>query len=143
MEFRVQSQYTDSLPSGVGIGPSRSTSLFAERSDRAIEIRNIPPERVGLHGEYDHAGLSKRVGQMLVEDLDEQSIRGLRISQRGQVVIFLGKVATEELLLKIIHLTLGIEGASFVEVNGVCVASRASYQNQPSVVNCCYLQRAS
>jgi hypothetical protein len=88
---------------------------------QGFQERGIPPERVGLNGEYDHAGLAKRVIAALQEDEIFLGTEGLRVSQRGQVVILSGQVESQELLKHIIVRSLQLEGAAFVESNGVRV----------------------
>ncbi len=81
--------------------------------------RGIPPERVGLNGEYDHAGLAKRVYAALRHQWDPLMVDRLRISQRGQVVILSGQVESQDCLDCIIEQILHLEGAAFVESNGI------------------------
>jgi hypothetical protein len=81
--------------------------------------RGIPPERVGLHGEYDHAGLAKRVIAAFQADENFVLPERFRVSQRGQVVIFSGQVESLELLQSMIVRSLQVDGAAFVESNGV------------------------
>ncbi len=78
----------------------------------------IPPERVGSDGQYDHAGLANRVRLALRTEW-ASGVEGLRVSQRGQVVILSGQVESLELLQKMIDRSLQIEGAAFVEYTGV------------------------
>ena len=96
----------------------------ANLEPRIVECRAIPPERVGINGEYDHDGLSKRVRLLLSEQLTN-SVETLRISQRGRVVVIIGPWVTEEIAQKIITLTLQVEGATSVELNGVHVSQRS------------------
>ncbi len=91
---------------------------------KLVECRSIPPERIGINGEYDHDGLSKRVKLLLSEQLTS-SVETLRISQRGRVVVVIGRWVTEEMAQRIINLCLQVEGATSVEVNGVCLTSRS------------------
>ncbi len=88
-----------------------------------IERRDIPPERIGLDGNYDHAGLSKRVTQLLSEQLShltvDLTIEMLRISQRGQVVVICSRIGIpEELIHPMVNAILQLEGAASVEING-------------------------
>jgi hypothetical protein len=91
---------------------------------KLVECRTIPPERIGINGEYDHDGLSKRVRLHLSEQLTN-SMETLRISQRGRVVVVIGPWVTEEMAQKIITLCLQVEGATSVEINGVSLAPRS------------------
>lgn len=85
-----------------------------------IEGRAIPPERIGLNGEYDHAGLSKRASCLLAERFDASIVEQLRISQRGQVVVILSKMMlSDDLLHQMVALVLQLQGASSIEINGV------------------------
>lgn len=79
----------------------------------------IPPERMGLNGEYDHNGLAKRVVQALRVRFCARDLEKLRVMQRGKVVIFLGSVASVEMLKQLISIAQGIEGAIDVETHGV------------------------
>ncbi|NJR58997.1 MAG: hypothetical protein HC769_09150 [Cyanobacteria bacterium CRU_2_1] len=63
------------------MGQSTFTSLF----------KTIPPERVGLCGEYDHKGLAKRVSLAFSQNFRHSDIRDLRVNQRGAVVVLMGK----------------------------------------------------
>lgn len=96
------------------MGQSTFTSLF----------KTIPPERVGLFGEYDHKGLMKRVSLALNQNFDPGEIKNLRISQRGAVVVLVGKIPSQLLLIKLVKVIMGVSGAVEVEINGVSVAHR-------------------
>ncbi len=96
----------------------------ANLEPRIVECRAIPPERIGINGEYDHDGLSKRVKLLLSEQLTN-SVEALRISQRGRVVVVIGPWVTEEIAQRIVTLSLQVDGATSVEVNGVCLAPRS------------------
>lgn len=87
-------------------------------SPQWFQGRGIPPERVGSDGKYDHAGLANRV-KLALELEWAASADGLRVSQRGQVVILAGQVESLELLQKMIDRSLTVEGAAFIEYIGV------------------------
>lgn len=90
-----------------------------------IERRDIPPERIGLDGNYDHAGLSKRVIQLLEEQFG-QLVEAWRISQRGQVVVIFSRLGiSEDLIHPMVNLILQLEGAASVEINGVHYINRS------------------
>jgi hypothetical protein len=82
----------------------------------------IPPERVGLNGEYDHDGLAKRVALEFSQIFEPHELEGLRIAQRGAVVVLLGNIATQRFLVKLVAAVMNVSGAADVEINGVCVA---------------------
>ncbi len=76
----------------------------------------IPPERVGLDGEYDHSGLAKRVARSLRQVLGDATVAQLEIAQRGKVVMVRVQVLDARLMRQITRLTLEIEGADAVEI---------------------------
>jgi len=79
-------------------------SSLAVSSLRAAEVsvfRSIPPERVGLQGEYDYNGLAKRVSLSIQQQFDESATQFVRVLQRGAVVVLeskKGKVAYTHLV---------------------------------------------
>lgn len=79
----------------------------------------IPPERVGLHGEYDHYGLKKRVEAVFKQSCSAADLADVTVNQRGRVVILQGRVASKELLWRLVELASGVEGATKVEC-GYC-----------------------
>lgn len=79
----------------------------------------IPPERVGLNGEYDHSGLAKRVAIAFRGHFDSDVIADLEISQRGCVVILQGRIPNPQQLNALVDVALGIEGAEFVEYQAI------------------------
>ena len=97
---------------------SSSAPFSVMESPPWFQGRGIPPERVGSDGQYDHAGLANRVRLALKLEW-AFGVEGLRVSQRGQVVILSGQVESLELLQKMIDRSLQIEGAAFVEYTGV------------------------
>jgi hypothetical protein len=98
-----------------------------ERSRRAMGqstgswFGTIPPERVGLNGEYDHRGLAKRVSLVFRQQCSSMDIEHLRVSQRGAVVVLLGKIPERKLLVKLVSLAMSVPGTADVEINGVSV----------------------
>ncbi len=97
---------------------------IANFEPKLVECRTIPPERIGINGEYDHDGLSKRVRLLLSQQLTNY-VETLRISQRGRVVVVIGPWVTEEMAQRIITLCLQVEGATSVEINGVSLVPRS------------------
>jgi hypothetical protein len=97
-------------------GPFRAWETMLALAAANCLLSAIPPERVGLNGEYDHSGLAKRVDLVLRQQLGDESVAQLEIAQRGKVVIFHGTALDAWLVRQITRLTLEIEGADFVEV---------------------------
>jgi hypothetical protein len=81
-------------------------------------FRRIPPERVGLCGEYDYNGLSKRVEHCFRQHCCPDDLLGLRVSQRGAIVLLRGRFSSPQIKHELVTLALGVDGAVGVEVNG-------------------------
>lgn len=97
-------------------------------------FQSIPPERVGLNGDYDHNGLAKRVDLALRQQFDTYEIDQIRVAQRGTVVVLTGKVAHQRLLKRMMQAVLGVSGAAAVEVTGVELASSTKASE---LLSCC------
>ncbi|MGB5974789.1 MAG: phospholipid-binding protein [Nodosilinea sp.] len=83
----------------------------------------IPPERVGLSGEYDYYGLAKRIQLRFYDQVGRTAVDQLSIKQRGSAVILRGHVDTLDLLNQLVDLALHSEGTTHVEVHDVQVSS--------------------
>jgi hypothetical protein len=106
-----RSRQIQSKLDAASINHSSSNSIFA----------TIPPERVGLRGEYDYYGLTKRVRLKLEQQFSPDQIENLQIGQRGAIVLLEGEVNGQRLLKDLITASMSVSGAVGVEVNGVTV----------------------
>lgn len=93
--------------------------------DMSILMQTIPPERIGVRGEYDHYGLAKRVWLNCCEAVGADAIAHLTVKQRGSVVILHGRIQSQSLLEQLICLAMQVEGTTNVEVRGVQVMAAA------------------
>ena len=84
-------------------------------------FRMIPPERVGLNGEYDHSGLANRVTLTFREQFEASEIAQLSVLQRGKVIIFLGQISSWQLLTQLVTVALAVQGAATVETHGLMI----------------------
>lgn len=80
----------------------------------------IPPERVGLNGEYDQSGLAKRVAKAF-DEADFQDHQTVWIAQTGTTVVLKGKCESQELLNKMVATAKTVKGAGAVETNQVTI----------------------
>jgi len=82
----------------------------------------IPPERVGLNGEYDQSGLAKRVAKAFDDDATLTDIETLWVAQTGATVVLKGEVPSQELLDKFVSVAQGVNGADSVDTSQVSVS---------------------
>jgi osmotically-inducible protein OsmY len=81
----------------------------------------IPPERVGLDGEYDQSGLAKRVALAFDEEPDLADEDRLWVAQTGTTVVLKGEVADQATLDKMVSVASGVNGAGDVDTSQVNV----------------------
>lgn len=108
-----------------GHNDSQLSSSLWPLMDYPSWYRDIPPERVGLRGEYDHHGLAKRVVRQFQEIFGKDAIARLGIQQRGRVIILTGTVASEALLKRLVLAAMAVEGTATVELRGVVLDAEA------------------
>lgn len=75
---------------------------------------SIPPEKVGLDGNFDESGLAKRVAKAL-DDANISDTVGLWVAQRGSTVILKYNEDAKDVLNQAKQVANGVEGATAVE----------------------------
>lgn len=81
----------------------------------------IPPERLGLNGEYDQSGLAKRVALAFDEDSSLADIDTLYVAQTGGTVVLKGQVPSQDILNKVTSIAREVNGATDVQTDQVTV----------------------
>ncbi|MBE9199040.1 MULTISPECIES: BON domain-containing protein [unclassified Nodularia (in: cyanobacteria)] len=97
------------------VPPSASTSAAPATT------QSIPPERLGLNGEYDQSGLAKRVALAFDEDSQLTDIETLWVAQTSSTVVLKGKVPSQDILNKMVAAARSVNGATGVDTNEVTV----------------------
>jgi osmotically-inducible protein OsmY len=91
------------------------------QSQPAASPQTIPPERMGLNGEYDQSGLAKRVAQAFDANPDVADIDTVYVAQLGTTVVLKGTVPSQEIVNRLVTIAKGVKGATGVETNQVTV----------------------
>jgi len=91
------------------------------QSQPAASAQTIPPERMGLNGEYDQSGLAKRVAQAFDANPDVADIDTVYVAQHGTTVVLKGTVPSQEIVNRLVTIAKGVKGATGVETNQVTV----------------------
>lgn len=99
--------------------PSAADAAAPNFTQRFKVFTSIPPERIGLSGEYDHAGLAKRVMLALEHSFSIDDLRTLNVTQRGGVVVLNGWVSSRAQLERMVAIARSVHGATDVEAIGV------------------------
>jgi hypothetical protein len=87
----------------------------------AATTTSIPPERLGLNGEYDQSGLAKRVALAFDEDSQLGDIDTLWVAQTGTTVVLKGRVPSQDILNKMVAVARSVHGATAVKTDEVTV----------------------
>ncbi|MFB2938139.1 BON domain-containing protein [Aerosakkonemataceae cyanobacterium BLCC-F154] len=104
-----------------GFGKPDNAQTNPEPTGTDDQGNAIPPERVGLNGEYDQSGLAKRVALAFDEDPSLDDISTLWVAQTGGTVVLKGSVPSEDILNKVVSIAGGINGATSVDTDQVTV----------------------
>src|SRR4028118_309141 len=91
------------------------------KAQPAASAQTIPPERMGLNGEYDQSGLAKRVAQAFDANPDVADIETVYVAQHGTTVVLKGTVPEQGIINKLVTIAKGVNGATGVETDQVTV----------------------
>lgn len=83
--------------------------------------QSVPPERVGLNGEYDQSGLAKRVALAFDEDSQLDDIDTLWVAQTSSTVVLKGTVPSQDILNKMVSVAKSVNGATNVDTSQVTI----------------------
>lgn len=112
-------------PANAQVNPpvaSQPTAAQAPASaPAATGTQTIPPERVGLNGEYDQSGLAKRVALAFDEEPDLADEERLWVAQTSTTVVLKGEVSDQATLNKMTSIARGVSGATAVDTSQVKV----------------------
>ncbi len=87
----------------------------------AAATQSIPPERVGLNGEYDQSGLAKRVALAFDQDDQLDDVDTLWVAQTSGTVVLKGKVPSQDILNKMVSVAQSVSGATNVDTTQVTI----------------------
>jgi hypothetical protein len=79
----------------------------------------VPPECMGLHGEYDIEGLAKRVAATFDQVPELQNIQTIEIIQNGGKIILKGAIESQDQLEQLVELASQVDGTKEVDVRHV------------------------
>ncbi|MEP0871488.1 BON domain-containing protein [Trichocoleus desertorum AS-A10] len=99
--------------------PSAPTSAPTQTAAPAPET--IPPERIGLNGEYDQSGLAKRVAQAFDRNPNVGDIETLWVAQTGSTIVLKGTAPNEQELQTMVAIARTINGATDVDTSQVTI----------------------
>ena len=105
-------------PENAEINPTPQSIAQAPNTNVAATVtQSIPPERLGLSGEYDQSGLAKRVALAFDQDPQLDDVDTLWVAQTGSTVVLKGKVPSQEILNKMVSVARSVNGATGVDSN--------------------------
>lgn len=108
-------------PQNAQVSATPAAEPAAEPAADAPQAEEIPPERVGLSGEYDQSGLAKRVALAFDEDSQLADVDSIWIAQTGSTVVLKGTVPEQQILDQMVSVANNVEGATSVDSDQVTV----------------------
>ncbi|WP_427156950.1 BON domain-containing protein [Aliinostoc sp. HNIBRCY26] len=92
-----------------------------QQAATSTATQSIPPERLGLNGEYDQSGLAKRVALAFDQDAQLKNVDSLWVAQTGGTVVLKGKVPSQEILNKMMSVARNVHGTTSVDTTQVTI----------------------
>ncbi|MBD2342686.1 BON domain-containing protein [Anabaena subtropica] len=106
-------------PQNAQVNPTPQVSQAPATTNAPTATQSIPPERLGLNGEYDQSGLAKRVALAFDQDQQLDDMNSLWVAQTGSTVVLKGNVPSQDILNKMISVARSVHGATNVDTNQV------------------------
>ncbi|MEH2073786.1 BON domain-containing protein [Nostoc sp.] len=103
-------------PENAEVNPTPQ-SIAPDTTSSNVATQSIPPERLGLSGEYDQSGLAKRVALAFDQDPQLDDVNTLWVAQTGSTVVLKGTVPSQEILNKMVSVANSVNGATDVDTN--------------------------
>ncbi|HHP7244009.1 MAG TPA: BON domain-containing protein [Elainellaceae cyanobacterium] len=91
------------------------------REKAGLHTPPTPPECMGVEGEFDPAGLVKRVAIALDESPAVDDISSLELIQLGSAIVLKGRVSDSSVLTNITELVSQVDGTEVIDTNQVFV----------------------
>jgi len=101
--------------------PPANPAAASSADSAAAGGEEIPPERLGLNGEYDQSGLAKRVTLAFDKDAQAAAIETVWVAQTGGTVVLKGSVPDQAMLNHLVAIASKVYGATGVETDQVTV----------------------
>ncbi|MEA5507323.1 phospholipid-binding protein [Halotia wernerae UHCC 0503] len=109
-------------PQNAQVNPSpQAVPQASTTSAASTATQSIPPERVGLNGEYDQSGLAKRVALAFDQDQQLDDVDTLWVAQTTSTVVLKGKVPSQDILNKMVSVAQSVDGAIDVDTSQVTI----------------------
>lgn len=118
--FGVQKPQASSTRTSVAQASPAQASP-AQASGNRTQQQSVPPERMGLNGEYDESGLAKRVALAFDDDANLDDVDTLYVAQTGNTVVLKGKVPNQQLLNQMVTVARRVNGAGSVDTTQVTI----------------------
>ena len=106
----------------VSVNPQPAQNYSSQPAAQAsAATESVPPERMGLNGEYDQSGLAKRVALAFDQDNQLDDVDTLWVAQTSGTVVLKGKVPSQDILNKMVSVSQSVNGATSVDTSQVTI----------------------
>ncbi|MDF5706254.1 MAG: phospholipid-binding protein [Nostoc sp. S4] len=97
------------------------TAQAVPQTPSTTDTQSVPPERLGLNGEYDQSGLAKRVALAFDQDAQLDDVNTLWVAQTGSTVVLKGKVPSQQILDRMVSVARTVNGTTDVDTDQATV----------------------
>ena len=87
----------------------------------SLQIKHIPPERIGIKGEFSLHGLAQRVTRAFEEDPLIKGVSTVYVAQEKDAIVLTGKITDTALLRRMENIAKTIEGVDKVYTSQVII----------------------
>lgn len=109
-------------PKGAKVNPTPQPAQATQSTQQASSAtQSIPPERLGLNGEFDQSGLAKRVALAFDQNDQLDDVDTLWVAQTSSKVVLKGTVPSQDILNKMVSVAKAVNGATDVDTTQVSV----------------------
>ena len=87
----------------------------------SLQMKDIPPERIGIKGEFSLHGIAQRVTRAFEEDPLIKGVSTVYVAQEQDAIVLTGKIADTALLRRMENIAKTIEGVDKVYTSQVII----------------------
>lgn len=84
----------------------------------------IPPEKMGVEGEFDPAGLAKRVAIAFDNDPIIRDVQNMNVVQIGRAIVLQGQAPDDLMLHRMVETASQVDGTDVVDTSQVTIAAK-------------------
>ncbi|MGF1497553.1 MAG: BON domain-containing protein [Elainellaceae cyanobacterium] len=119
------SQESDNRSSEAKMSPGLTGQFDRDLREKAsFHKPPIPPEKMGVEGEFDPAGLAKRVAIAFDNDPIIRDVQNMNVVQIGRAIVLQGQAPDDLMLHRMVETASQVDGTDVVDTSQVTIAAK-------------------